>query len=283
MTNHSRASFRLFGLACLAFSAACGPALEGDEPGAIDPETGEYLVSSANQVDMNNLLSDADLMGGAGVTAAQVQRFLDRRGGPLKTYRDPAFPGQSAAQLIVSQSRAQSINPIYMLARIQTESSLISQNNSANLPKATGCGCPDGGGCNQSYRGFGKQVECSARMVRGYLRDLVVPGEHGDGKIGQPRIAALDGAELPAVHHRHHQVQQDQRHARVDAQGGQRLAPAGRSADRVPVHLQRELHHRPDVEVIVDDQDRPGARGRRLPCIQWSPRHPAIMSRRACL
>lgn len=172
MKNHSRASFRLFGLACLAFSAACGPALEGDEPGAIDPETGEYLVSSANQVDMNNLLSDADLMGGAGVTAAQVQRFLDRRGGPLKTYRDPAFPGQSAAQLIVSQSRAQSINPIYMLARIQTESSLISQNNSANLPKATGCGCPDGGGCNQSYRGFGKQIECSARMVRGYLRDL---------------------------------------------------------------------------------------------------------------
>ena len=168
MTNHRR--LPLLSLA-LTLLAACGPELDLDEPGVIDPDTGEFVVAAAARVDMNRLLGDADLSGGAGVTVAQVQAFLDRRGGPLRSYRDPAF-NQSAAHLIVAQSQAQGINPIYMLARIQTESSLVSQNLPANLPKATGCGCPDGGGCNQSYRGFGKQVECAARIVRGYLRDL---------------------------------------------------------------------------------------------------------------
>jgi hypothetical protein len=59
-----------------------------------------------------------------------------------------------------------------MLARIQTESSLVTSGTSTNLAKATGCGCPDSSGCDVSYAGFGNQIECSAKKVRGYLTDL---------------------------------------------------------------------------------------------------------------
>jgi hypothetical protein len=59
-----------------------------------------------------------------------------------------------------------------MLARIQTESGLIQSGTSSGLSQATGCGCPDGSGCSAQWRGFGNQVECSARVVRGYLNDL---------------------------------------------------------------------------------------------------------------
>ncbi|MFY0581328.1 hypothetical protein ACN28S_50100 [Cystobacter fuscus] len=59
--------------------------------------------------------------------------------------------------LIVERSKAVGINPLYMLARIQTESSLITSGTSTNLAKATGCGCPDSAGCDTSYAGFGNR------------------------------------------------------------------------------------------------------------------------------
>jgi hypothetical protein len=163
----SLASLALWGL----LLPACGaPELVGDL--FVDPFTGEEIEAAAAKADMNRLLNDNDISGGAGVTVAKVQAFLNKKGGPLKGYRDPAFGNQTAAQIIVEQSRASNINPVYMLARIQTESSLVSGGSTSNIPKATGCGCPDGGGCGAAYRGFGKQVQCAAQKFRGYLRDL---------------------------------------------------------------------------------------------------------------
>lgn len=142
------------------------------EDTVIDPFTGEELQAEAANVDMNRLLADTDINGGAAVTTAQVQAFLNKKGGLLKSYRDPAFGNKTAAQLIVEGSRASGINPVYMLARIQTESSLVSNGSASNIVKATGCGCPDGSGCNAQYRGFGKQVQCSAMTMRRYFNDL---------------------------------------------------------------------------------------------------------------
>jgi hypothetical protein len=121
---------------------------------------------------IDSLLSDDDLRGGGSITEAEVQAFLQSKGSYLAGYTDPDFNGATAASLIVSQSLANGISPLYMMARIQTESSLIESGSSNNLQAATGCGCPDSGGCNQSYAGFGKQVQCGAQLMKNYFADL---------------------------------------------------------------------------------------------------------------
>jgi hypothetical protein len=146
----------------------CGPS---EDEGAVDEVTGQVLEAATTKYDMHRLLEDTDITGGQGITPAQVQQFLSLKGSYLAGYTDPAW-SKSAAVLIVERSRAAGISPLYMLARIQTESSLITSGTSTNLAKATGCGCPDSAGCDTSYAGFGNQVDCSARKLRGYLTDL---------------------------------------------------------------------------------------------------------------
>jgi hypothetical protein len=123
------------------------------------------------QFDINDLLSDQDVRGGQTIAEAEVQAFLQSKGSFLAGYTDPAF-NQTAASLIVGQSLAEGVSPLYMLARIQTESSLVESGSSSYLDSATGCGCPDSGGCSQSYAGFGKQVECAAKTLHNYFADL---------------------------------------------------------------------------------------------------------------
>jgi hypothetical protein len=147
---------------------ACGPT--ESEP-VVDELTGELLMEATTEYDMHRLLEDADIRGGQWITPAQVQQFLQQKGSYLAGYTDPAW-GKTAATLIVERSKAYTISPLYMLARIQTESSLVTSGTSTNLAKATGCGCPDSSGCDVSYAGFGNQVECSAKKIRGYFTDL---------------------------------------------------------------------------------------------------------------
>ncbi|WP_275900314.1 hypothetical protein [Pyxidicoccus trucidator] len=138
----------------------------------MDELTGQVLLELAGVHDMHRLMEDAELTGGGWIAPAQVQQFLQQKGSFLAGYRDPAWSNKTAATLIVERSRAHGISPLYMLARIQIESGLIQSGTSSNLAKATGCGCPDSGGCDTSYAGFGSQVECGAAKIRGYLRDL---------------------------------------------------------------------------------------------------------------
>ena len=151
------------------FAVGCGPS---EDEVVVDELTGQVLEPATTEYDMHRLMEDTDITGGQWITVAQVQAFLQQKGSYLATYKDPAWNYKTAATLIVEQSKLQTISPLYMLARIQTESSLITSGTSANLSKATGCGCPDSGGCSTSYAGFGKQIECSAKKLRGYLIDL---------------------------------------------------------------------------------------------------------------
>ncbi|MCE9673268.1 hypothetical protein LY474_36220 [Myxococcus stipitatus] len=162
---------RLWWLALPALLAVgCGP-VESEEV-VIDELTGQVLQEATTKYDMHRLLEDSHLLGHQWVTAAQVQAFLVQQGSYLATYKDPAFSNKTAATLIVERSTAYGISPVYMLARIQVESSLVQSGTSTNLAKATGCGCPDSSGCDAQYTGFGKQVECSAKKLRGYFTDL---------------------------------------------------------------------------------------------------------------
>ncbi|ATB34135.1 hypothetical protein MEBOL_007636 [Melittangium boletus DSM 14713] len=159
-------------LCATLLSTACGGPEEQEFPE--DPRSPEVIAmdSALGSLDMHNLMSNTDIAGYQTVTPDQVQSFLVSKGSFLAGYRDPAFGNKTAATLIVERATAYTINPVYILARIETESGLIRSGKSTNLAKATGCGCPDGSGCDAAYTGFGKQVECSAKVFRNYLRDL---------------------------------------------------------------------------------------------------------------
>jgi hypothetical protein len=47
-------------------------------------------------------------------------------------------------------------------------------------------------------------------VLNGFLRSIVERGEHHHGHVGECPISALLGTELPTIHHRHHEVEQNQ-------------------------------------------------------------------------
>jgi hypothetical protein len=142
------------------------------------PEPDEKVADAADELrryDVHRLLDDEDLRGGQAVTEAQVQAFLTREGSYLARYADRS--GRSAARIVVDESRAHRVNPVYMLARIQVESSLVESGASRGLSTATGCACPDGRSCSAREAGFANQVACAAEYVEDYYAELARDGE----------------------------------------------------------------------------------------------------------
>ncbi len=186
--------------AFLLLAWGCGPAdlsVSSEDEGAID-DVREYEGELVAPVDMHHLLSNEDITGGQGITVTEVQQLLRAKGSFLASYTDPAW-GKTAAQLIVERSKAQNISPLYMLARIQVESRLIESGTSSNLAKATGCGCPDSGGCDASYAGFGRQVDCAAMKMRNYFTSLETTGATITGwRVGSTRTTSDGCAVRPA-------------------------------------------------------------------------------------
>jgi hypothetical protein len=149
-------SFSLLLLACA-----------GDAPPSDEYE--DILAATPGGLDRHRLIEDADLAGDQAVTVAQVQKLLEKEGSALATFSED---GRTAAQWIVDESKAAKISPVYMVARIETESSLIRSGTLDKIRQATGCACPDGAPCDPSFAAFGLQVRCAAELVRGYLIDL---------------------------------------------------------------------------------------------------------------
>lgn len=143
--------------------AASGCAVELDPV----PKPGGQLEASG--ITPNRLLEDVQVEGDQEVTVAQIQALLVDQGSALAGYVED---GRSAADWIVSESKGMSISPVYMVARIETESGLIRSGTSANIASATGCACPDGTICDPAVAGFGLQVRCAAELMRSYLNDL---------------------------------------------------------------------------------------------------------------
>lgn len=154
-----------FFLAIVCLLSACAAEAPVDETDGIRLTPGG--------LDRHRLLEDADLEGDQAVTVAQIQALLQDQGSALASYSEG---GRTAAQWIVQESKAKQISPVYMVARIETESSLIRSGTLNKLKQATGCACPDGAACDPALAGFGLQVRCAAELVRGYLTDLDAKG-----------------------------------------------------------------------------------------------------------
>jgi hypothetical protein len=153
-------------------AAACGPVEDGDEVTGIDSQ------ELGREIPIDRLLDDANVEGDQHVTTAQVQTFLANQGSALSQY---SAGGRTAAQWIVDEARAELISPVYILARMETESGIIRSGSLSKLSKATGCGCPDGAQCDPAYANFGLQVRCAAQKMRGYLKSLATNGQTVSG------------------------------------------------------------------------------------------------------
>jgi hypothetical protein len=161
---------RIFaGLVCCLVAFAMGCAAPVDDPSAADTES-----ALTEKYDVTLLMQDDELRGGTKLNAAQIQAFLETKGSYLAGYHEG---GRSAATLIADSAKRWDISPIYLLARIQVESSLIGSGTSRSLNAATGCACPDGGSCSRSAAGFGQQVECAAKLHAAYFDEMDRTGE----------------------------------------------------------------------------------------------------------
>lgn len=167
--------------ATIALGLVSGCAADtSDDPNAGDGQSEDAL---AERYDINDLMHDDEMRGGTRLSAARIQTFLESKGSYLAGYSEG---GRTAATIIADSCKRADISPIYMLARIQIESSLVSSGTSRSLKAATGCACPDNASCDRRSAGFTQQVECAADLHAAYFDEMtrngVTRAEWGVGK-----------------------------------------------------------------------------------------------------
>ncbi len=147
-------------------------------------------VSFYNAATYNGLISDGDFVSVDSMSAADIQSFLSGKSSYLAQFSEN---GRSAAQIIYDAAHGYgeasgslkgitiststgTISPRALLVTLQKEQSLVTLTESdrnANpdsytnrLNRAMGYGCPDSGGCSDTYKGFTNQVEWAAWQLR---------------------------------------------------------------------------------------------------------------------
>ncbi|MBI4433860.1 hypothetical protein HY632_03735 [Candidatus Uhrbacteria bacterium] len=143
------------------------------------------------------LIADHDFANPTAMSLAEVQTFLQELNSPLATryLADSSGALKTPAEIIWFAAQEARISPRVLLATLQKEQRLVTHPNPSTrqIDYAMGYGCPDGAGCGDRFRGFGKQMRGAALQFRGYLDDLRTKGETiARWAVGRPR-ATGDG------------------------------------------------------------------------------------------
>jgi len=152
----------------------------------------------AEGFDPNNIISDLEILDYNSMDLADIQEFLEDKNSYLATYSCPDAYGvtRKASEIIynaaannfdcdgailsdnptieerTAKCKKITISPKFLLVLLQKEQSLIERSTTPtqrSLDWATGYGCPDSGGCNSRWLGFGKQVNSAALQFRDYI------------------------------------------------------------------------------------------------------------------
>lgn len=133
------------------------------------------LAAFASGFDPNYIISDHEVLAKNSMTLEQIQNFLERKGSYLANYRaeDPDGKSWTAAEIIYNRAKNNGISPKFILTLLQKEMSLVEDDSpqKSQLDWATGYGCPDGGSCNERWRGFWKQVNSATLQFYDYLEN----------------------------------------------------------------------------------------------------------------
>lgn len=189
-------------VALLGACVAEDPAEPGahEETSDFDPVPDGKADGVAATFDQNNVVDDALFTGDMDVAA--VQTFLeDSPYGNRSWLASYTVDGVSAAQKIVDAARAERIHPLMLLVRMQVEASLVSKTVAPSqrlINQALGCGCPDGGSCSATYRGFAAQLTCGAQTLRRWFDGSV--DRSGQWRKGSSRRTLDPRTVTPANH-----------------------------------------------------------------------------------
>lgn len=155
--------------------------------------------AGAQAFDPNNIISDFEILDYSSMDLASIQEFLERKGSYLARYSCPDHEGviRKASEIIYNAAvknydcdgailgdspteqektlkcKKIAVNPKFLLALLQKEQSLIEESSpsQSNLDWAAGYGCPDSGGCNPRWQGFGKQINSAALQFSDYMNN----------------------------------------------------------------------------------------------------------------
>jgi len=139
------------------------------------------LTSIAQTAEFNPefIISDAELQDYTSWTTTDIQRFLDSKGSYLRNYHTPDANGvvKPVSEIIRDAAHEYQINPKFLLVTLQKEQSLITDDSPTQkqLDWATGYAICDS--CSMSdpkllkYKGFGKQVDNAAGLMRWYYNN----------------------------------------------------------------------------------------------------------------
>ncbi|PIR95143.1 hypothetical protein COT95_00275, partial [Candidatus Falkowbacteria bacterium CG10_big_fil_rev_8_21_14_0_10_37_6] len=135
----------------------------------------------ATDFNPNYIISDSEMLDYNSMTLREIKEFIDGKEGALKNYLFTAKDGlpaeagtvMSAAEVIYDRAITNKINPKFLLVLIQKEQSLLTDASpkQSQYDWAAGYGCPDGGGCNDRWQGFYKQMNSAALQFYSYVTE----------------------------------------------------------------------------------------------------------------
>ncbi|PWB38253.1 MAG: hypothetical protein C3F02_04580 [Parcubacteria group bacterium] len=155
--------------------------------------------SARAEFNPNSIITDNEANNYGSMTQVQIRDFLQSHNSFLATYfyegnnpgpgevtLDPTveyFKQRSAAEIIWNAAQEAKINPQFILTTLQKEMSLIEDPDPVEnaVAYAMGYGCPDSGGCNFKFKGFGKQVRSASLQFRYYM-DNITEYKHRPGE-----------------------------------------------------------------------------------------------------
>lgn len=144
----------LFGVFLIAFTAQASTPDENFNPGFI--------------------ISDQEVLDHDCMSQEEIQEFLEGKNSYLANYtceNPDTEETLKASEVIYNRATANKVSPKFLLVLLQKEMSLIEDDSpgESQLKWATGYGCPDGGGCNDRWEGFWKQVNSASLQFRDYM------------------------------------------------------------------------------------------------------------------
>lgn len=136
---------------------------------------GKNCLALSPNFDPNYIISDEEVLNQGTMTLSEIQTFLESKGSFLAKYTCQDNNGATlrASEAIYSVANTNRVNPRFILVLLQKEQGLLEDPapSPSSLDWATGYGCPDGGGCNERWRGFWKQINSASLQFRDYIEN----------------------------------------------------------------------------------------------------------------
>ncbi len=167
---------------------------------------------AGGKFDKNQPLDDSAVYGGPGMSQKEIQAFLEKKGSWLAKNKQPtntrpadkyckgyeSSGNELPSEIIYKTAKSCNVKAQWIIVRLQSEQSLISNPNKGNVRNAMGYGCPDGGSCDSKYFGFFNQVYMGSRQLQNYrigdFKDSLPIGKPTKDLTGNPYTPKNDAA-----------------------------------------------------------------------------------------